>query len=251
MAQFPKITKMLIILASALIGGCSLLLFLIFLYVRSFGWINLGLSKPMELAFDSMLCMVFFVQHSTMIRKSFKNRLCKIIPAYYHGAVYSITSGTILLILIVLWQDSHHLLFSLTGELRWILRIIFFLSIGIFVWGCLSLGSFDFFGIQPILTRIQCTKDPDISLVIRGPYRWVRHPLYMAMLLLIWSCPDISIERLLFNTLWTGWIIVATLLEERDLVNEFGAEYIEYKRKVPILFPWRLKPLAPSPSTSQ
>jgi len=59
---------------------------------------------------------------------------------------------------------------------------------------------------------------------------------------MIWSCPNASIDRLLFNILWTVWIVVATLLEERDLVNDFGEGYLDYQRKVPMLFPGSLKP---------
>jgi protein-S-isoprenylcysteine O-methyltransferase Ste14 len=62
------------------------------------------------------------------------------------------------------------------------------------------------------------------------------------MLLLIWSCPEVSIDRFLFNILWTVWIVVATLLEERDLVDGFGEDYLEYQSKVPMLLPRRLKP---------
>ena len=77
-----------------------------------------------------------------------------------------------------------------------------------------------------------------MPLAIRGPYRWVRHPLYSFVLLLIWSCPDLSVDRIMFNVLMTGWIVVGTYLEERDLVDEFGDDYQEYQRRVPMLVPF-------------
>jgi hypothetical protein len=58
--------------------------------------------------------------------------------------------------------------------------------------------------------------------------------------MLIWTSPDVTAERLLFNVLWTAWVIIGTLLEERDLVAEFGGEFREYQRRVPMLVPWRL-----------
>lgn len=232
----------LVISATGLIGGGSLVLFLIFLYVGSFDWVDFGFEEPIVLAFDAMLCLAFFVQHSTMIRKSFKNRLPKIIPAHYHGAFYSISSGTILLVLIILWQDSHLYTLNYQDGIRTLFRIVFFGSISLSLWGCLALGSFDFFGVGSILRNIKGTKTTPIPFIVSGPYRWVRHPLYLAMLLLIWSCPRISIDRLLLNTLWTIWIVVATLLEERDLVDEFDEDYSDYQRKVPILFPRCLRP---------
>jgi protein-S-isoprenylcysteine O-methyltransferase Ste14 len=242
MTQTNRFIQYFVILVSGLIGGGSLVLFFIFLYVGSFDWVNFGLEEPTLLAFDALLCALFFVQHSTMIRKSLKNRLHKIISAHYHDAFYSISSGTILLILMIFWQDSHLYIFGQHDGIRTLFRIVFFSGIGLFVWGCLALKSPDFFGLEPIMANIKGTKATGIPFIVRGPYRWVRHPLYFAMLLLIWSCPDASIDRLLFNILWTVWIVVATLLEERDLVNDFGEGYLDYQRKVPMLFPRSLKP---------
>jgi protein-S-isoprenylcysteine O-methyltransferase Ste14 len=73
--------------------------------------------------------------------------------------------------------------------------------------------------------------------VARGPYRYVRHPLYLFMLLLIWATPRLSTDRLLFNVLWTAWIIVGTKLEERDLLVDFEDTYQRYQRCVPMLLP--------------
>lgn len=74
---------------------------------------------------------------------------------------------------------------------------------------------------------------------VRGPYRWVRHPQYFVVLLLIWSSPDITLDRIWFNVTWTVWIVIGTFLEERDLVEGFGDVYREYQKKVPMLVPYR------------
>ena len=79
-----------------------------------------------------------------------------------------------------------------------------------------------------------------MPLAVRGAYRWVRHPLYTSALLLIWSQPDLTYDRILFNVTWTLWMIVGTVLEERDLLANFGDAYAAYKRNVPMLIPWRI-----------
>ena len=50
-------------------------------------------------------------------------------------------------------------------------------------------------------------------------------------------------DRLLFNVLWSAWVFVGTMLEERDLVRTFGEPYREYQRRVPMLLPLRLRPV--------
>ena len=102
-----------------------------------------------------------------------------------------------------------------------------------------SLGEFDALGVQPLLARIGSKPPQPMPLAVRGAYRWVRHPLYTSSLLLIWSQPDLTYDRILFNLSWTGWIIIGCFLEERDLHATFGEAYANYQRKVPMLIPWR------------
>jgi len=59
------------------------------------------------------------------------------------------------------------------------------------------------------------------------------------MLVLIWSGPDVSSDRLLFNVLWTLWVVLGSYLEEKDLVAAFGEKYRHYQKTVPMLLPWR------------
>ena len=73
----------------------------------------------------------------------------------------------------------------------------------------------------------------------------MRHPLYSLLLVLLWTCPDVTADRLLLNGLFTAWIVVGALLEERDLVREFGESYREYQRRVPMLVPWKSQESAP------
>jgi protein-S-isoprenylcysteine O-methyltransferase Ste14 len=226
-----------ILVLSALLGGVSLLGFVLVLALGPFELVPLGLSSPAALAWDAGLCLVFFVQHSGMIRRPFRERLGRVLPAQYHAAVYSIASGAALLPMIVLWQRT--VLLTLDGAPRWALRGVFVLAGFVFLWAVRSLGSFDTFGLEPIRAHLRGTEPRAMPLAVRGPYRWVRHPLYSLFLVLLWASPDVTADRLLFDTLFTVWIILGTLLEERDLVREFGDPYREYQRQVPMLVPWK------------
>ncbi len=236
-----------VLVITSMVGGFSLLLFGLFLFGYSFAVIELGLSKTGVLAWDSMLCLLFFVQHSGMIRKTFRQRLTVIIPVQFQGALYTVASGVVLICLVLFWQNSGHTLVSFQGVARWVAHAVFFASLIGMIWAMRALHSFDVFGNQQIVAQIHASYVPDTALAIRGPYRWVRHPLYFFTLLMIWCCPDITVERLLFNTLFSAWIVIGTILEERDLVAEFRETYIHYQHSVPMLIPWRLhKPYRPS-----
>jgi protein-S-isoprenylcysteine O-methyltransferase Ste14 len=232
------LTAYVILVLSALVGGVSLLGFVLVLARGPFELVSLGLSPSAALAWDAGLCLVFFVQHSGMVRRSFRERLGRVLPRPHHAAVYSIASGAALLLMIVLWQRTP-LLRSLDGAPRWALRGVFVLAGFGFLWAVRSLGSFDTFGIEPIRAHIRGTELRTMPLAIRGPYRWVRHPLYSLFLVLLWACPDVTADRLLFNTLFTVWIVLGSVLEERDLVRQFGEPYRGYQRQVPMLLPWK------------
>lgn len=223
-----------------MIGAFSLLLFGLFLFGYSFSVVEMGFSRTGALAWNSLLCLLFFVQHSTMIRKPFRHRLTDIVPPHFQGALYTVASGAVLIGLVSFWQNSEQVLVSLQSVSRWVAHGIFFASLIGMMWSMRALHSFDVFGNQQILAHILASHARDMPLTIRGPYRWVRHPLYFFTLVLIWCCPDVTVDRLLFNVLFTAWIVFGTFLEERDLVSEFHETYHNYQRQVPMLIPWKL-----------
>ena len=240
------LVKYLVLVVTTMVGSFSLLLFGFFLFGDSFTIVELGYSTIGIHAWDALLCLIFFVQHSAMIRKKFRHRLTAIVPHHYQGALYTAASGAALIILVLFWQNSEQTLMSLEGESRWLAHGMFFASLIGIIWGMRALHSFDIFGAEPILAHLRASHVRTVPLIIRGPYRWVRHPLYFFILVLIWCCPDVTMDRLLFNVLFTAWIALGTLLEERDLVTEFGETYHNYQSKVPMLVPWKLHKPFPS-----
>jgi protein-S-isoprenylcysteine O-methyltransferase Ste14 len=234
-----RLVPHLILLLSTLLGGLSLIGFGLFLAAGPFEILSLGLSPRAALAWDAALCIFFFVQHSSMIRRPFWERLAGAVPVHYQAALYSIAAGVALVLLLGLWQRSNIVLVAVQGPARWVLRGIFLATGPVFLWALRGLGSFDTFGVQPIRAHLRGTPPRGLPLRVRGPYRWVRHPLYALLLVMLWTCPDVTADRLLFAMLFTGWIVLGTVLEERDLVRAFGDPYREYQERVPMLVPWR------------
>jgi deazaflavin-dependent oxidoreductase (nitroreductase family) len=78
-------------------------------------------------------------------------------------------------------------------------------------------------------------------LVVRGPYRYVRHPLYSGVVLLLvgwWLLLDYSF--LLISTilllLWFNYVVAP--FEEKELRAIFGEEYEKYATEVPRIIPF-------------
>jgi methanethiol S-methyltransferase len=216
------------------------IMFWLFLFMGSFTIIDLHLSERSALLLDAFLSIFFFLQHSSLIRPGIRHRFAKFIPEEYYNAFYGFTSGISLLSVLIFWQKSPTLIASANDFIFWLLRALFCLSLAGFFWGVKTLGSFDALGVKPLMRYISNRPNKTQQITAKGPYGWVRHPLYLFMIILIWSCPVLTLDRLLFNILWTIWVVIGTYLEDRDLHLEFGSQYHEYSSRVPMLIPYRI-----------
>jgi protein-S-isoprenylcysteine O-methyltransferase Ste14 len=77
------------------------------------------------------------------------------------------------------------------------------------------------------------------GLVTNGPYRWLRHPIYAAVIYFSWACliafPKIEVLIAVFFI--TVGFLTRMLLEEKALKNAFP-EYIEYSKRAKRLIPF-------------
>ena len=222
-------------------GAGSLALFAVFLWAGNLPIVDLGLGKVLLLVWNTALCLVFFLQHSIMVRRSVRARLGRFIPEYCYGAVYTISSGVALLAVVGLWQASTTNIYELQGVGHLAMRVLWLLSFVGFSWGIVSLERFDAFGIEALLAHLRGKQVAAMPFTVKGPYRYLRHPFYAFSIVALWAIPSLSIDRLLFNVLFTGWIVVGAALEERDLLAQFGEDYARYRREVPMFVPrpWR------------
>lgn len=96
----------------------------------------------------------------------------------------------------------------------------------------LQAGALSFLGLNQLFD-----KDKTAHNVTRGLYRFVRHPLYTGILLFIWLTPTMTQNSLTVYLGSTLYILVGAYFEEKKLVQDFGDEYIQYMRKVPMIIP--------------
>lgn len=86
-----------------------------------------------------------------------------------------------------------------------------------------------------VLFKAQKTK----TLATTGPYQWVRHPQYVAFVLVMFGFllqwPTL-LTLIMFPILVYFYIRLAKR-EERDVLKEFGESYRVYMKKVPAFFP--------------
>jgi protein-S-isoprenylcysteine O-methyltransferase Ste14 len=79
----------------------------------------------------------------------------------------------------------------------------------------------------------------EASLVVKGPYRFVRHPMYTAVILMLSGLlvNDFSLIRLLVLMAVLAVLLIKTEIEEYQL-NERFPEYAEYQKRTKKLIPF-------------
>lgn len=238
-----KTIAFIMLLLAVVIGVGSLSAFMVFIYAGAFNWVRLDLNEAQMLLMNVLLSFVFFIQHSGMVRRGFRSRLAQLMPQHYQGVVYTITSGLALSVFVIFWQGTETVLLDVQGWPSVLMRSMFLISIIGTVWGMWALRSVDMFGLDAVIKNQSNSPATAKPFSVRGPYRWVRHPLYLFTIVIFWSNPEITTDRLLFNIMWTIWVIAGTKLEERELVADFGDDYRSYQKTVPMIWPRSIFPV--------
>lgn len=181
---------------------------------------------------------LFAVQHSVMARPAFKRWWKRFVPEAAERSTYVLASSLALILLFWLWQPMGGIVWDVSDPLgRLALQALFLSGFLIVLVTTFLINHFDLFGLRQVWMHFRGQAYTPLRFVTPGPYRMVRHPLYVGWLLAFWATPTMTVAHLLFAVLTTAYILVAIQLEERDLLAAHGPDYAAYRRSVPMLIP--------------
>jgi protein-S-isoprenylcysteine O-methyltransferase Ste14 len=195
---------------------------------------------------NGLLLGVFAIQHSLMARPFFKRWWMKIVPKPAERSTYVLFSSLALILMFWQWQPM--------GGVVWDVQDpagrIFLLSLFAFGWllvltATFLINHFDLFGLRQVTLYLLGREYRPLKFMTPGPYKFVRHPLYVGWFFCFWATPTMTVAHLVFAIATTAYILMAIQWEERDLLNEHGKTYEQYRRSVPMLIPIGKKTSAP------
>lgn len=111
----------------------------------------------------------------------------------------------------------------------------------LFASGALKYDMLQFFGIRQMISgNSHPTLSENENIETSGVLSLTRHPWYVASIIFIWvSNSDMYVSTLIVNIILTVYIVIGTVLEERKLITEYGDNYLAYKKRVSMLFPFK------------
>jgi methanethiol S-methyltransferase len=191
-----------------------------------------------------LLMGLFALQHSVMARPGFKRVWTRVIPKPIERSTYVLLSCVVTIIVMWQWRGI--------GAVVWDLQQPVARAV---VWGLFAIGwlmvpavsllidHFDLFGTRQVWLYLRRREYTTLSFRVPMLYRNVRHPLYIGWMIAFWATPTMTVGHLLFASVLTGYMMLAAVVEERDLVAHFGGQYEKYRQRVPMFVPrFRTKP---------
>ena len=195
--------------------------------------VTFGAQRPFRgwppLAADAALLTLFAAHHSLFARERIKQAIAAAVPAHLVRSLYVWTASLLLTLVCLLWQPVGGEVYDRHGTPAIAHAVVQLAGLWLVTRSVAKIDGLELAGIRPPAAG---------GLQVGGPYRLVRHPLYLGWILIVFGAAGMSGDRLAFAVLTTAYLMIAVPWEERSLTRSFGDEYVRYKRHVR----WRMIP---------
>jgi len=199
-------------------------------------WFVFVLGRPTPPAgaaawiWDALLFSTFAVHHSVFARDGVKRWLSSAVPAELLRSVYVWMASLLLILVCLMWKPIGGELWNVRGLGAILLALVQLAGIALIARAVATIDPLELAGIHP--------SSGSGSLQVGGPYRVVRHPLYLGWLMATLGAAHMTGDRFAFALITAAYLVAAVPLEERSLVLVFGEDYTRYQRQVR----WRIVP---------
>ncbi len=191
---------------------------------------------------NTILLGLFALQHTFLGRPVFRSAWASVLPEAAERSTRVLVSSLSLMLVFLRWRPIPFELWSLgLHPLGLVLEILSFAGWALAFLGTLQIGHLELFGLAQVLAHAHGRELAPRPFEIPFLYRWVRHPIYLGLLVAVWCAPVMTLGHLLFAGLSTAFVVFLARTEERDLVCEHR-QYGDYQARVPMLWP-RTRPL--------
>jgi len=230
------------------------LLYFAWKYMAVFGRETGGPIDARAIGIDVALFSIFALHHSVFARDMFRKRITRMVGAL-ERSTYVWLASALFVAVCAWWRPVAGSVWRIDQPAAaWLLRAAQLVGVWLTLRSALMIDFFELAGVRQVW-RIptDAPYPPDIDRAGRvpsdpadrppafkaaGPYGWVRHPIYLGWLLLVFAVPDMTATRFAFALTSSVYLVIAIPFEERSLRRSSSGAYDRYMREVR----WKLLP---------
>jgi protein-S-isoprenylcysteine O-methyltransferase Ste14 len=216
------------------------LTYFLYSYFVTFAETSSGTVTAAPLIGNIFLFSAFALHHSVFARESVRAWVVRHVPATLERSCYVWVASLMLIAVCAMWQPLPGVAWDVRGAARWILRAVQLFGLWLTVRSAAIIDIWDLAGVRPArsIPNSQLPTPKGNEFKTEGPYGWVRHPIYLGWVLVVFAVPLMTITQLLFAIVSCVYLLVAVPLEERSLLKTSGGGYERYRQQVR----WKLLP---------
>ena len=194
-----------------------------------------GVPVAAAIAWNASLFTLFAAHHSLMARTGAKAWLVRRLPAVLERSAYVWVASIVFIGVCLLWQRVPGMVYQIAPPLSWLGTAVQAAGVVVTVAGARVLDGLELAGIRQT-QRPSSGRPAEIRIV--WPFTIVRHPIYLGWALIVCGAPAMTLDRLVWAVVSTGYLVIAMPWEERSLSAAAGPAYSAYQRQVR----WRMVP---------
>ena len=240
--------------AGAVLFAAALAYFL-FSYSLTFGEITEGTIAPGAIAFDIALFSLFALHHSIFARIPVRSFVRQIVTEKLERSVYVWAASLMLIGVCYAWRAVPGVLWQVSRPWNWAIVAVQLVAIWLTLRSAAVIDGLDMAGVRQFIkpktpglpqrlggvAPIPNPKSQDAAQTMEfkteGPYGWVRHPIYLGWILVVFCVGTMTMTRFVFAAISSVYLLIAIPFEERTIRTQ-SPGYDDYMRRVP----WKLIP---------
>jgi methanethiol S-methyltransferase len=187
-----------------------------------------------------VLMSIFAIQHSVMARRQFKDWWTQYVPHSVERSTYVLAASLALILLFWQWRPMPSVVWQVGNpQLATAVVVLSFVGWLLVLASTFMINHFELFGLHQVVNNLSGREMPAARFKTPMLYNFVRHPIYLGFIIAFWATPTMTVGHLLFAAVTTAYIFVGIFLEEHDLTEMFGDDYVHYCKRVSMIIPWR------------
>ncbi len=138
---------------------------------------------------------LFAVQHSVMARPWFKRALLRVLPQAAERSTYVLASSLALILLFWQWSPLGGVIWEIENPTgRAVMYGAFGFGFLLVLYTTFLINHFDLFGLRQVWLYLLGRDYTSLNFVTPGPYRLIRHPLYLGWFFAFWATPTMTVD---------------------------------------------------------